>query len=126
MKKIAKILIKRIPFLKEYNIFKTSDSRLEAQRMKYNSNISFEYRDGYINFEQFNIFSEVIYYSHKVFDNVFLGFKELEKKYSYNKELMLKEFEIISKEDLDNIINDMNGTLFKIEEFTKKYSINLF
>jgi hypothetical protein len=32
----------------------------------------------------------------------------------------------LSKTELDKIINEMNGILFKIEEFTEKHSINLF
>jgi hypothetical protein len=28
--------------------------------------------------------------------------------------------------DSDEILNDMNGVLFKMEEYTKKHSINLF
>jgi hypothetical protein len=45
---------------------------------------------------------------------------------SYNKEIMVKNNEEIPKNELDKIINGMNGTLFKIEEFTKKHNIDLF
>lgn len=58
---------------------------------------------------------------------VFLhAWKQLEKKLSYSKEIMIKNDEFITKNELDEIINDMNGVLFKIEEFTKTHSINLF
>jgi hypothetical protein len=55
-----------------------------------------------------------------------LAKKQLEKKLSYNKEIMLKNNEEIPQIELDKIINDMNGVLFKIEEFTEKNNINLF
>jgi hypothetical protein len=32
----------------------------------------------------------------------------------------------LSKTELDKIINEMIGILFKIEEFTEKHSIDLF
>lgn len=52
--------------------------------------------------------------------------KQLEEKLSYNKEIMIQNSEDIPKNELDKIINEMNGILFKIEEFTEKHSINLF
>jgi hypothetical protein len=39
---------------------------------------------------------------------------------------MMKNGEEIPQIGLDKIINDMNGVLFKIEEFTEKNNINLF
>ena len=39
---------------------------------------------------------------------------------------MVKNDEEIPKDELDKIINEMNGILFKFEEFTEKHSINLF
>jgi len=50
----------------------------------------------------------------------------IEKKFSYRKELLLKSGEKIDANILDKIINEMNGVLFKFEEFTNKQSINLF
>ena len=55
-----------------------------------------------------------------------LAKKQLEKKLSYNKEIMMKNGDEIPQIELDKIINDMNGVLFKIEEFTEKNNINLF
>lgn len=147
-------LLKRIPFLKEYNIFKhpRDENRLEAQRVIYNENVKVMMGDDMLNFPQYNVSSEIIYYPHKVYENTFHNFiiknsfhamqpkeiddltfkvfiiakKQLEEKLSYNKELMIKNNEEISKDELDKIINEMNGVLFKIEEFTNTHNINLF
>jgi hypothetical protein len=151
---IKDILIKRIPFLKEYNIFKhpRDEKRLEAQRVVYNENVKVMMGNDILNFPQYNVSSNIIYYPHKIDDNVFHNFiienklntmqpkemddltfrvfimaiKQLEEKLSYHKEIMVKNNEEIPKNELDKIINDMNGTLFKIEEFTQKYNIDLF
>jgi hypothetical protein len=151
---IKNILIKRIPFLKEYNIFKhpRDEKRLESQRVIYNENVKVMMGDEILNFPQYNVSSEVIYYPHKIDDNTFHNFiiknqfhtmqpkemddltfrvyiaakKQLEEKLSYSKEIMIKNNEEIPQIELDKIINDMNGVLFKIEEFTEKHSINLF
>lgn len=151
---IKQELIDRIPFLKEYKIFKhpRDNKRLEAQRVVYNSNVNLMLGDEALNFPQFNVSSEIFYYPNTIHDNTFHNFiiknefhpmlpkemddltfrafsimiKQLEKKFSYNKEYVVKLGEEIPKEDLDVIINEMNGTLFNVEEFTNKYNINLF
>ena len=151
---IKDVLIKRIPFLKEYNVFKypRDEKRLEAQRVIYNENVKVMMGDDILNFPQYNVSSEIIYYPHKINDNTFHNFiiknqfhtmqpkemddltfrvflmvkKQLEKNLSYNKEIMIPNNKDIPKNELDKIINEMNGILFKIEEFTEKHSINLF
>jgi hypothetical protein len=153
---IKNILIKRIPysFLKEYNIFKhpRDEKRLEAQRVIYNENVTVMMGDEILNFPQYNVSSEIIYYPHKINDNTFHNFiiknqfhtmqpkemddltfrvfllakKQLEEKLSYNKEVMVSNNIGLSKTELDKIINEMIGILFKIEEFTEKHSIDLF
>jgi hypothetical protein len=151
---IKNILIKRIPFLKEYNIFKhqRDEKRLEAQRVIYNENVKFVMGDEIVNFPRFGVTSNIWYYTNDVYDNTFhhfiiknkfgmkkpeemdeltyrvfiIGMKGLGENLSYSKEIRLKNNEEIPKKELDKIINDMNGTLFKIEEFTEKHSINLF
>jgi len=151
---VDEILKNRIPFLKEYNIFKTprNENRLEAQRVIYNENVKVMMGDDILNFSQYNVSSEIIYYPHKINDNTFHNFiiknqfhttqpkemddltfkvfilakKQLEEKLSYNKEIMVSNDNGLSKNELDKIINEMNGILFKVEEFTKKHSINLF
>ena len=151
---IKDILLKRIPFLKEYNIFKhpRDENRLEAQRVIFNENVKIMMGNEILNFPQYNVSSEIIYYPHRINDNTFHHFiiknqfptmqpkemddltfkvfilakKQLEKKLSYSKEVMVKNGEEIPKNELDKIINEMNGNLFKIEEFTEKNYINLF
>ena len=151
---IKNILIKRIPFLKEYNIYDNprDDKRLEAQRIVYNKNVKVMMGDDLLTFENYNVSSYITYYSHKVHDNTFHIFsiehkfhttqpeemdkltyrffliarKFLQENLSYYKEIMVPNNQEISKEQLDQVINDMNGNLFKIEEFTNDHSINLF
>lgn len=151
---VKDILLKRIPFLKEYNIFKhpRDDKRLEAQRVTYNENVKVIMGYDILNFSQYNVSSEITYYPYKINDNIFHNFiiknkfhttqpkemddltfrvfliakKQLEEKLSYSKEIMIPNNEYIPKDELDKIINEMNGILFKIEEFTEKHSINLF
>ncbi len=148
------VLLKRIPFLKEYKIFKhpRDEKRLEAQRLIYNENVKVMMGDDILNFPQYNVSSTVTYYPHEIYDNKFHHFiiknrfharqpkemddltfrvfltakKQLEEKLSYSKEIMTKNDEEIPKDELDKIINEMNGILFKFEEFTDKHSINFF
>jgi hypothetical protein len=152
--KIKDVLVRRIPFLNDYNIFENprDKNRLEAQRVVYNKNVKFKMGNDFVTFEQFNVSSEVKYYPQKIGDNTFhyfiiknafhptqpkevddltfrvfiMAINQLEKQYSYYKEIMVGEGETISKEELNKIINEMNGNLFKIEEFTKKLYIDLF
>ena len=151
---IKDILIKRIPFLKEYNIFKhpRDNKRLQAQRVIYNENVKVIMGDDILTFPKYNVSSNIIYYSDKIYDEtshhfiienkfhilppekmddlIFRVFimvtKQLEEKLSYHKELITANNENISKNELNEIINDMNGVLFKMEEFTEKRYINLF
>lgn len=151
---IKNVLIKRIPFLKEYNISEhpRDEKRLEAQRVIYYENVKVMMGDEILNFPQYNISSEIIYYPHKINDNTFHNFiiknqfytmqpkemdnityrvfsimkRMLEGKLSYSKEIITPNNIGLSKNDLDKIINEMNGILFKIEEFSEKQAINLF
>ena len=151
---IKDILIKRIPFLKEYNIVDhpRDSERLEAQKISYHKNVKMKMGDDLITFTQLNVSSDIIYYSHKIHENIFHNFiiknqlhamqpkeldnltfrvflmavKKLEEDLSYRKEIMIKGGDDLSKEVLDIIINEMNGTLFKFEEFTNKHYIDLF
>lgn len=151
---IKDILIKRIPFLKEYNIYKhpRDKKRLQAQRIVYNENVKVIMGDDIFIFPRYNVSSNIIYYSDKIYDKTFHRFiienkfhmsppeemddlffrvylgamKQLQEKLSYHKELIIPNNKKISKNELDEIINDMNGILFKIEEFTDERYINLF
>jgi hypothetical protein len=108
--------------------------------------------DEMVTFPQLNILSEIIYDEHKINENTFhyftikndisvmppddmddltrriivQVFKMQSDKISYSKEIMVKTGDNIPAEELDKIINDMNGNLFKLEEYTNKANINLF
>jgi len=151
---IKDMLTSRVPFLKQYNIYRhpRDKSRLEAQRVIYNENVKMKMGDDILTFPQLNVSSEIIYYSHKIDDNTFHNFiiknqfhatqpkeiddltfrvfllikRQLEKKLSYNKEVVVKNDDEIPKNQLNEIINEMNGVLFKIEDFTKANAIELF
>lgn len=151
---IKDMLIRRIPFLKEYNIFEhpRDKNRLEAQKISYNGNVKVVIGEDIVNFDIYNVSSEVRYYSDQLNEKTFHYFtvkntfhvskpkeiddltfqvilaahRQLEKNLSYRKEYVVKIGEEIPKDELDKIVNDMNGILFKIEEFTEKHSINLF
>ena len=151
---IKEILIRRIPFIKEYNIHSNNndETALRAQRVIYNKDVKVIMGDDIVVFPQYNVSSEIIYYRHDVRDNVFhnfiiknnfhvtkpngmddltfrvflLAIKKMEDKLSYRKEIMIKETDSLSLNQLDQVINEMNGILFKIEEFTEKHQINLF
>jgi hypothetical protein len=151
---VKNILIKRIPFIKEYNVFRDpkDKKRLEAQRVVVNQDVKMKWNDDFIEFPQFTVSSKIYYYAHKIDNYTFHNFiikndfivippKEMddltfkvfniymnmvEKKLSYSKELLVYDNEEFPKEELDKIINEMNGVLFMIEEFTKKHYIDLF
>jgi len=152
--KIKDIIINRIPFLKDYNIFKNrrNEDRLDAQLVKYNEDVTMMSGDSILLFPQFNVSSEITYYSNKIGDNIFHNFiiknsfhvikpeelddltfrvfnfalRQLENNLSYNNELMLPADVDIPKDEFDKIINEMNRILFKIEEFTEKHYLNLY
>lgn len=149
---ISNILIKRIPFIKEYNVYTKNEKELGAQRIVYNEDVIFFMKDEILNFPIFNVVSEIKYYKHEINDKTFNYFnilnsfpiskpkdmddltftvfihakKQLEKNMSYRKEIMTNNNEPLPKETLDQIINDMNGNLFKLEQFTEDHYINLF
>lgn len=148
-------LIKRIPFLKEYNIFEhpRNPHRLEAQRVVYNKDVQVVGKDEIMTFPQLNVSSEVYYYPHKIdeditfhyfgiknnfhlmppddMDNlkrrvIFYMFNNLKDKMSYSSEIMIRNGEEFPMDRFDEIINEMNGNLFKMEEYTEEHMINLF
>lgn len=152
--KIKDIIIKRIPFLKEYKIYKHPryDERLEAKKFRIITDVTTMMGDEMITFPQVTISSDIIYDEHKINENTFHyftiknniyakapddmdelssrvlrhAFKMQSDKISYSKEIMVKTGDNIPAEELDKIINDMNGNLFKLEEYTNKANISLF
>jgi hypothetical protein len=152
--KIKDILIARVPFLKEYKILDNpkDPQRLEARREILIENFTTMMKDEILTFPQVNVSSEVIYYSHVIDDNTFHYFiikneiypmqpkdmdeltikifmyalKMFSEKISYRKEIIVKTGESIPSEELDAVINDMNGNLFKFEEYTQERHLDLF
>lgn len=151
---VREILLKRVPFLKEYKVFKhpRDERRLQAQRIVYNKDKKILIDGEILIFPQYNVSSEITYYPHTVHEKTFHYFtikneffvsqpedmddlkfkvfiilkKQVENKLSYSQEIVTAENQEIPRHELDKIINDMNGVLFKIEEFTEKNYINLF
>jgi hypothetical protein len=151
---IKDLLIKRIPFLKEYNIFEhpRDPRRLETQRIVYNKNVQVVMKDEIATFPQLNVSSEVYYYPHEINDItfhyfgikndfhpmppedmdeltrriIFYMFNAFRDKMSYSAEIMVRDGEEFPMDRFDEIINEMNGNLFQIEEYTQKYRIDLF
>lgn len=57
---------------------------------------------------------------------IFYMFNSLGDKLSYSTEIMVRDGEEFPMERFNEIINEMNGNLFEIEEYTQKYRIDLF
>jgi hypothetical protein len=138
-------LINRIPFFKEYTIVENEPDYLKLQKIKYQSK-KIAIKDEVYNFDIFNEVSEFSFSKHKIRDNVFYSFflkneflisqpkgmddlqfrvlqlmmNKTNEKLSYRKEIILKEGEEISKEELDSIINHINKKLFEFEEASEK------
>jgi hypothetical protein len=152
---VKELLIDRVPFLKDYNIFDNPryPEDLTSQKITYNENVKFFTKDREtILFSQFNVSSEIFYYPHKINENTFhyfivkneffitkpegmddltfrvllMMFKHVEENLSYRGEIMVKENETIPEDELDRIINKMNESLFKLEEFCDKHYIDFF
>ena len=148
------ILIKGVPFLKEYNIFKhpRDENRLEAQRISRYENVKMKWDDDFIVFPYFNSVSEITYYSRKFTDYSIHNFiisnelypskpdaltdlefqvftmilSQIKKNYSYNETVRVNNDEPFPADKLNEILNDMNGCLFKFEDYTEKHNINIF
>jgi hypothetical protein len=149
---IKNILIKRISFLKEYDI-EDRENELLAERDVFNENVKIMQGDKIIVFPQLNITSKVTYFPQRINQDTtilhfnvtnkfypdqpkqmndiqyrifILAMKKVEEKLSYAKEVVLETGEKISSILLDQIINDINGVLFKIEDYTQTLNIDLF
>lgn len=144
----------RVPFLKDFKFFKhdRDPSRVEAQKVSYHENVKKMFNDEIIVFPQFNVSSEFIFYKQKIGDNVFYNFilkndfhimqpkniddltfkvlvmatKQITKKLSYQKEIMVKEGEQLKQSDLNEIINQLNKKMFEVEEITSNNNTPLF
>lgn len=148
------VLIRRIPFLRDYTIYKhpRDPQRLEAQRMVYTKDHRIKMGDDIVTFPQWNISSEITYYPHRVDDYVFhnfivknaihamppaamsdleqrvlmLSINQMSDRLSFRKEIRVPADETIPAEELDVVINAMNGALFRIEQYADTSGIALF
>ena len=142
----------RIPFLSDYKFFNRKNG-IEAQRVIYHKNVDKLYNGDIIKFKQFNVSSEFIFYFQKIDDRTFyhfiiknqfhamlddnslnpleekvlmMGIKSIGEKLSYSEELMVKDNQSIDEDKLDEIFNNINGILFKVEKETEKNDTPLF
>lgn len=141
----------RIPFLKEFKFFNRPNG-VEAQKVSFHENVKKMFNNEISIFPQFNVSSEFIYYIQPIDDNIFhhfilknqmhamqpqnmddleyrifmMALKQLEEKNSYSYELMVKKNNPIDTNELNNIINDINGQLFKFESKTDDNNTSLF
>jgi len=142
----------RIPFLSDYKFFDRKNG-IEAQRVIFHENVDKLYNGDIIKFKQFNVSSEFIFYTHRVNDATFynfiiknqfhpmlddntlnpleekvlmMGIKSIGEKLSYSEELMVKDNQSIDENKLDEIFNNINGVLFKVEEESKSNDTPLF
>lgn len=129
------------------------EDAIKMRKESYNTNVKSKIGDDIYMFPHFNIVSEFNYSSNRIRNNIFYTFRienkfymtqpenmdELlyrtfiiagkmkeEKELSKTHELIVPVGEKISKLKLNETINDINGRLFKIEEFTDKMGIPLF
>lgn len=151
---IKDMLIDRIPFLKEYDIY--TDNRypkdLKSHKITYHKNVKVKMGDDFVTFKQYNVTSKVIYYSQKIHGDTFHYFyiendfavvppddmddltvnvlfrmlKKVSEDLSYGDKIIVEDGEEFPMEELDEIINDMNGNLFRFEEYTENHNIDLF
>jgi len=145
-------LLVRIPFLKDYKFFKRNNG-IEAQRVIYHENVTKLYNKDIINFKQFNVSSEFVFYVQRIDDRTFyhfiiknqfhpqiengqldgleekvllLAINQIGEKLSYSDELMVKDGQSIDEDKLDEIFNKINEILFKVEKETEENNTPLF
>lgn len=144
--------ILRIPFLKNYKFFERKNG-IEAQRVVYHENIQKMYDNHVINFKQFNISSEFIFYTQRINDItlynfilktsfhpmiedgsmdeletkvMYLAIKSIGEKLSFSEELQVKDNQSIDENKIDEIINNINKTLFEVEKESEINNTPLF
>lgn len=136
----------RIPFLKDYKFYNRKNG-IEAQRLVFHENVKKLYGGEIYLFPQFNVSSEFIYYKQVINDRVFhnfiiknafrimqpenmddlnfriftLAMKQVGEKLSYS-----YETDTLDSNELNEVINKLNESLFKIENFSYKNNTSLF
>ena len=53
-------------------------------------------------------------------------YKHIGENFSYSDTLYFKDSEIITKEELDRVINEINRKFFAFEEFSEKHNLLFF
>ena len=147
-------IIERVPFLKEYDIYedRRHPKDLRSHKITYHKNVKVKMGDEIVTFKQYNVTSKVIYYSQKIHDNTFHYFhiennfavmppddmddltvkilfnmlNKVSDDLSYGYEIVVKDGDEFPMDEFDNVINEMNGVLFRFEEYTEKNNIDLF
>jgi len=145
----AETFTKRIPFLKTFKNF-SDNKRVHLQKVDYNANKEVMFGDDIIVFPQVNTVMEFYYSKDQIRENYFHNFtlkfelilmppKDMDdltskilitankmnnEKYSYRKEIMTKS-ETLSSEELSDVINEINGKFFAIEEYVEDLHFNI-
>lgn len=145
----ADTFLKRIPFLKTFNNF-SDNKRVHFQKVDYNANKKVIFGDELMIFPQVNTVMEFYYSKDQIRDNYFHNFtlkfelilmppKDIDtltstilmmankmnnKKYSYRKEI-ISTSEILTPEELNGVINEINGKFFAIEEYVKNLHFDI-
>ena len=143
------VFIKRIPFLKTFNNL-SRNGHVFFQKVSYNKNKKIMMGDDLFEFPNVNVVMEFKYSKNQIRENHFFNFnldttiiitkpkhmdqltytvflvatKHLNKKLSLNKEIISKS-EQLTTEQLNQIINEINGKFFQIEEFINNMSFNI-
>jgi hypothetical protein len=141
--------IKRIPFLKKFKD-SSGENKVFFQNVTYNKNIKYYFNDEKITFDILNTVIEFTYLINKIRENYFfyfnLDFKLIQipsketdtatklalkivesmanNKYNYNKEIISKQNHLTNKQ-LNDVINEINGKFFEIEDFFEKIRVNI-
>jgi hypothetical protein len=141
---IAIEIFERVPFLNDYNIFRSSNKEnlIVAQKLFQNQNVKKKYNDGFIVFQKYDIYSNIavfyrtnennisyhFYIENKIdvskpenltdleFRILTIALKEYQNQISYFKTIRLKPNEELTDDILNEIINDMNKTLLNLEQ----------
>ena len=148
-------ILKRVPFLKEYNVWE-DPNKLQAQKIEYYENVTLYNKNGEPHtFKQYNIASNFHYFVSDMGGNrkryiftlknefimlkdndmdeirfrVFLAAqKMMNEKLSYSEDVIidLDEEMGLRKDKFNEIINNINGKFFEVEEFANNINVPLF
>jgi hypothetical protein len=143
------IFLKRIPFLKTFKNF-SDNKRVHFQKVDFNANKKAMFGDELVIFPQVNTVMDFYYSKDQIRDNYFHNFtlkfelilmppKDMDtltstilmmankmnnKKYSYRKEI-ISTSEILTPEELNGVINEINGKFFAIEEYVENLHFDI-